>query len=124
MMRPSPPTLIEPVRLTCHSEITQLLARRRYEVGFTQLDLDDAAGWADGLCAKAEAGYRSYGVGTLPLALQALGVVLEVRLIPNPDWRIAVPLLERSHMKARQPRKQPRVLCTCERACTSRFSQD
>lgn len=92
MMRPSPETAIGAVVVREMDDLTRLLAMRRYELGLSQTDFDTAAGWADGYAAKVEAGYRTYGKTSLPIALQALGVRLEVHLVPDPTLKVVEPL--------------------------------
>ncbi len=110
-MRPSPDTAIGVVVVTEMAELTRLLAMRRYELGLSQTDFDAAAGWADGYAAKVEAGYRTYGKNSLPIALQALGVRLEVRLRPDPTLKVVEPLHPEMTNRIRAPRgPRPRLV--------------
>lgn len=104
MMRPSPETAIGAVVVREMDDLTRLLAMRRYELGLSQTDFDTAAGWADGYSAKVEAGYRTYGKASLPIALQALGVRLEVRLVPDPAIKVVEPLHGDMPNRPRGPR--------------------
>ncbi len=106
-MRPSPETQIAPAIVTDLYGLGRLLAERRRELGLSQIDLDTATGWPDGYTGKIEAGWRSFGQMSLPLALGALGVSLEVRLVVNSDARVMEPFLTRSTPR-RTYRKAPK----------------
>jgi transcriptional regulator with XRE-family HTH domain len=54
-------------------ELVALLAERRYSLGLTSRDLEEAAGLADGHLSKIECGTKRLGHVTLPTLLSALG---------------------------------------------------
>lgn len=91
MSRPTPPTDIRPTIVVDLYDLARLLALRRHEIGFSQLELDDAAGLADGHTAKIEAGYRGLGQVTLPLLLGALGVDLRIELVVRDSAQVREP---------------------------------
>jgi hypothetical protein len=59
-------------------ELVPLLAERRYALGITSLDLDAAAGLADGHVSKIECRSKRLGHVTLPTLLTSLGLKLAV----------------------------------------------
>lgn len=106
VMRPSPPTSIEPIVIGPQDgfrrQVAALLARRRIELGYSQIDFDAVSGLADGHMAKIEAGSRWPIDETLSTVLAALGVSIEVRLLPDPGRRLAEPLRSLRWPGARQ----------------------
>jgi hypothetical protein len=75
--------------------LIEAMRKRRRELGLSQVELDEAIGWAEGLTSKLETAPRPDGVGrgnfralgpkTLPDLLQALG--LRIVVIEDPDAR-------------------------------------
>jgi len=65
-----------------YEELIEALRSRRHELGLTQQDLNEIAGFQDGYVNKLEIGYREGGRGigafSLPTWLDALGVRLLV----------------------------------------------
>ncbi len=96
------------------SELATLLAERRYALGITGLDLDAAAGLADGHVSKLECGIKRLGHVTLPTLLASLGLKLAVVESDEPLPSAIVALLasgRRGHAK-RPPVALPVVEAT------------
>lgn len=91
MMRPNVPTEIGPATVRTMDDLMRLLILRRHEVGFNQIDTEEAAGLASGHLAKIEAGYRGLGPVSLSTILGALGVELRVELVPVSDAHLHIP---------------------------------
>jgi transcriptional regulator with XRE-family HTH domain len=71
------------IRCRSYQELMQTLAARRRQLGMTQLEVDDKAGFQDQYCGKLEIGTRRVGPMSLPTLLQTLGVELLVTLPPD-----------------------------------------
>jgi hypothetical protein len=59
-----------------YEDLRALMARRRRELGFSQLVLDEIAGLQNGYSAKLEASIKNFGDMSLGVVLAALGIVL------------------------------------------------
>ncbi|MGC1370343.1 MAG: hypothetical protein WA831_10945, partial [Methylovirgula sp.] len=59
-----------------YDDLRALMARRRRDLGFSQLVLDEIAGLQSGYSAKLEASIKNFGDLSLGVVLAALGVVL------------------------------------------------
>lgn len=92
--RPAPPTEVAPTLITDPHGLARLISERRSELGLSQSDLDDAAGWPDGYTAKLEGGYRCFGQMSLAVGLQTRGVGMGVRPVADVTVRVMVPLHE------------------------------
>jgi hypothetical protein len=111
----NPVTALELQALRCWDGLVDALAERRRQLGLTQLDLDDRAGFQSGYTGKLEAWLgrsgRVAGTVTLPLWLEALGVVLVV--VDAPASASIRRLLEeagRPKVSGKTLRERPRLL--------------
>lgn len=68
------------IEIRTYEELIEALRSRRHELGITQQELNEIAGFQDGYVNKLEIGYREGGRGigafSLPTWLDALGVRL------------------------------------------------
>ncbi len=88
---------------TTPREIAILLARRRYQLGITSLQIDAIAGIADGLTSKIEANTKPLGFVSLPNLLAALGLKVAVVADDASLPRQTVALIGSSRGKPRSP---------------------
>lgn len=59
--------------------LRRAIAERRKALGWTQAEANFRAGLADGHWSKLECGDKNFGMISLPLVLQTLGVVLIIK---------------------------------------------
>ncbi len=69
------------------SELRELFAARRRQLGWSQLELDDRAGLQDQYAGKLEIGTRNYGDMSLSCVLGALGLEISIRERRDGWWR-------------------------------------
>lgn len=62
-----------------YQDLAHTLQRRRVQLGLSQMDIDAAAGWADGYTAKLESEARIPRMPTLQLWAQAVGLEICTR---------------------------------------------
>lgn len=71
------------IRVRDYSQLRQVLAARRRQLGLTQLEADDKSGLMSGYVGKIECGVRKLGDLSLPMLLA--GLDCDLYLAPRSD---------------------------------------
>jgi hypothetical protein len=74
--------MIVAIRCRTYPQLIAALNARRYQIGMTMIDLDNASGVQEGYSAKIIAQMKTLGKVSTPLMIEALGVELLVAMPP------------------------------------------